>query len=1057
MTVTAITNTKTYDGTTSAAAKPTITGGIQGVDVANFTETYDTKNVGTNKTLTPAGTVTDGNGGNNYSYSFASITSGVITANAITITAATNTKAFDGTTSAVALPTITSGALLGSDVANFTETYDTKNVGTGKTLTPLGTVTDGNSGNNYAYTFVTNTTGVINAVALTVTATGPTKTYGTGLSAGISSANFTASGTITGETVTSVTLTPNAAGISASTAAGATYTVTPSLATGTGGFLASNYTVNYIAFNGTVIAKGLIITANNQSKNYGTTFTFAGTEFISSGLVNGDVVSSVTLTSSGAASTATVAGSPYPIVPSAATGTVLSNYSISYVNGSLSVNSASQAIADFRSKASGNFSVAGTWEYNPDGVWIIATQVPLTANNINILTGHAIALDQNFTVGAAKTFIISSGGSLNINPNFILDVAGTGTLNFNGQSVTVKSTSAGTGSIGVIAGTLSGATNVTVERFITTPSRAWRLLTIPATTAGKTIRDAWAGGIAPNPNAPSGEVAGNGTLITGPNFGDGATATAAGFDFFTGLGSGTSSSIRFYGSTGGWGNVNTPSMTTAPTQQGYMLYVRGDRTVATTGGAGFTTTLRPNGTINSGSIPVTVSASPFTLVGNPYAASINLDNMYNTGTNSNVINPTFYIWDATLGTTGAYRTLIKNVPGPGYTETISGNGLPYLVVNSGQAFFVVPSSAGGSLIINESNKTSAVPPTLFRPMGITGSVTSQLAIKLYQATGTTLGQQMDGVVARFNDIYNVSPTEVYDAAKINNFNENISLVRNNRYLSVESRPYPTKADTLFVPFWNLQTRDYALTITSKQFAGLNQTAVLMDKFTSTQKVIDLNDTTIIYPFSITSDPASSSLNRFIIVFTPSVPLAVSFTKINASLFGLSKVQVSWNTGSETAVKNYEIEKSSDGNSFGKAGTVVAKNAPAGAAYQWLDDAPVNGNNYYRIRSNDENGKFRYSNVAMVQLNAKRGIQVSPTVISNQHFTLSLNDVAAGNYRLMLTDASGREVYQKIITNAGGYNSQQIDLGKTFKAAGVYNLSVSDAKGNGQNFRLVIKN
>ena len=42
--------------------------------------------------------------------------------------------------------------------------------GTGKTLTPSGTVTDGNSGNNYTYTFVTNTSGVINAKALTITA-----------------------------------------------------------------------------------------------------------------------------------------------------------------------------------------------------------------------------------------------------------------------------------------------------------------------------------------------------------------------------------------------------------------------------------------------------------------------------------------------------------------------------------------------------------------------------------------------------------------------------------------------------------------------------------------------------------------------------------------------------------------------------------------------------------------------------------------------------------------------------------------------------------------------
>ncbi len=48
-------------------------GSIQTGDTAPvWTETYDTPNVGTGKTLTPAAlTVTDGNGGANYSYNYA--------------------------------------------------------------------------------------------------------------------------------------------------------------------------------------------------------------------------------------------------------------------------------------------------------------------------------------------------------------------------------------------------------------------------------------------------------------------------------------------------------------------------------------------------------------------------------------------------------------------------------------------------------------------------------------------------------------------------------------------------------------------------------------------------------------------------------------------------------------------------------------------------------------------------------------------------------------------------------------------------------------------------
>jgi hypothetical protein len=85
LTVTAVSNTKTYDGTTSAAAVPTITAGnIQTGDLAPaWTETYADANVGTGKTLTPAGLVIDLNGGQNYSYTYVPDNTGVINSSVV--------------------------------------------------------------------------------------------------------------------------------------------------------------------------------------------------------------------------------------------------------------------------------------------------------------------------------------------------------------------------------------------------------------------------------------------------------------------------------------------------------------------------------------------------------------------------------------------------------------------------------------------------------------------------------------------------------------------------------------------------------------------------------------------------------------------------------------------------------------------------------------------------------------------------------------------------------------------------------------------------------------
>src|SRR6185312_617143 len=95
-----------------------------------------------------------------------------------------------------------------------------------------------------------------------------------------------------------------------------------------------NYAISYhdAAAGLTVHTRVLDITADDQSKTYGDAFVFTGTEFTTGAgeLVNGNTVTSVTLTSAGAAATATVSGSPYAITPGAAVGTGLGNYAISY-------------------------------------------------------------------------------------------------------------------------------------------------------------------------------------------------------------------------------------------------------------------------------------------------------------------------------------------------------------------------------------------------------------------------------------------------------------------------------------------------------------------------------------------------------------------------------------------------------------------------------------------------------------------------------------------------------------------------------------------------------
>lgn len=375
LTVTAETNTKTYDGDVNASAIPSVTGTIYPGDTPNFIETYDNKNAGTNKTLTPSGTVDDGNGGNNYDITFVSVNSGIINKRAITVTAVTNTKTYDGNTSASAIPIITSGSVVAGETTNFSQVYDNKNAGSGKTLTPSGVVIDDNGGENYDITFIDVQSGIITPLVLTYVADPASRVYGTANP----SLTGTVNGFISGENISNATT----GTIDFNTTAIITSPVGSYAITGSGlTAINSNYTFVQDAANATaftITKAGLNITPDNQVKCAGEAFTFSGTEFSLSGLVNSDAVTNVTINSSGASAGATPG--TYSIVAENAVGTGLGNYDITYNTGILTVNARPTAIITSSNTAicnPGTSNITGT--VTASGAWTLTLSDGKTAS-----------------------------------------------------------------------------------------------------------------------------------------------------------------------------------------------------------------------------------------------------------------------------------------------------------------------------------------------------------------------------------------------------------------------------------------------------------------------------------------------------------------------------------------------------------------------------------------------------------------------------------------------------------------------------------------------------
>jgi hypothetical protein len=167
---------KIYNGTNTAAltAGNYILPGVVSGDTVTLNNptsgTYDNRNQGTGKTVTITGLSISGSSSANYvlSSTTASAAIGTINPTNITVTAAADSKNYDGTTASAALPNITSGNIQFGDTASFSESYSDPKAGSGKTLIPSGIVSDGNGGANYNYTFVSSTNGTINPLPVSI-------------------------------------------------------------------------------------------------------------------------------------------------------------------------------------------------------------------------------------------------------------------------------------------------------------------------------------------------------------------------------------------------------------------------------------------------------------------------------------------------------------------------------------------------------------------------------------------------------------------------------------------------------------------------------------------------------------------------------------------------------------------------------------------------------------------------------------------------------------------------------------------------------------------------
>lgn len=93
----------------------------------------------------------------------------------------------------------------------------------------------------------------------------------------------------------------------------------------------------------------------------------------------------------------------------------------------------------------------------------------------------------------------------------------------------------------------------------------------------------------------------------------------------------------------------------------------------------------------------------------------------------------------------------------------------------------------------------------------------------------------------------------------------------------------------------------------------------------------------------------------------------------------SAIQLNWETSTELNNEKFVIERSTNGRTFSRIGEERGQGTTQQIqSYQFMDQAPVAGINYYRLKQMDYDGQFAYSPVTAITFTRKGGISVYPT-------------------------------------------------------------------------------
>lgn len=382
----------------------------------------------------------------------------------------------------------------------------------------------------------------------------------------------------------------------------------------------------------------------------------------------------------------------------------------------------------FRSKATGNWNTAATWESSANGSsnWIPSNLAPTnSATSVTVMAGHKVNVDGNTTIG---TLSISSTGTLEVNAAKQLTV---NTSLTNNGTLNLLSDASGTATILTPTIISTGEATFNVQQFLAS-GRNWWYLSSPLSGATSDVF------------APTSSTNKIGYFIENQTTPDYSAPFAAGSA--TSLVVGTGYVVKLAATTGGTynftgGSLNNGTYSLTPTRTGTTAGQRG-----------------------------------FNLVGNPYPSYLDWDAVYTDGTNPQT-NMRNAIWFRTYDEGMKFHTYSD---GEGVPATTSAKIAPM------QAFWVKVDKDNTAASLTFKNTHRSHFTTGANPLKVKANDERQ-RIRLVVSDGTSQDEML--IVGKSHA---TAGLDAYDIEKMSNDNlaipEIYSLIGNQEFVINSTSP-----------------------------------------------------------------------------------------------------------------------------------------------------------------------------------------------------------------------------------------------------------------------------